>query len=398
MKTYYLLTLLFLFAGCSNQPQAPKDSTLPILDISKDYPLVKLDIHEIADVEYVPLETTDESVYTCISDWRISDKYIIGSDIGGSIYMFDRKGKFIRKINRIGQGPKEHYGVSEFSVDFNKEEYYIFDRTKLQVYSFSGEWLRTLKVPQGIRYGSLFDYNEQYMICDNTFHDYWNIENLPVDKTPYYLIDKQTGVLTVLPITVEERVSRTLVKRIEHIDAHTARKHFIYLGAIYPISANGHEFIIADFGLDTLYTYKDNVLTPLAIQYPSVHSGKVPLIVAPRYHTDKYLFFKPVKVEYIPGTDWDSSHKIYDDAPTLMWNRESNEIKQVRLYDSNRNKVIFTHMRYKQFEQGNQIFYSLLPERVCPEYEAGELKGKLAETVAKIKEDDNQILVICKMK
>ena len=74
MKTYYLLTLLFLFAGCSNQPQAPKDSTLPILDLSKDYPLVKLDIHEIADVEYVPLETTDESVYTCISDWRISDK------------------------------------------------------------------------------------------------------------------------------------------------------------------------------------------------------------------------------------------------------------------------------------------------------------------------------------
>ena len=81
-----------------------------------------------------------------------------------------------------------------------------------------------------------------------------------------------------------------------------------------------------------------------------------------------------------------------------MWNRESNEIKQVRLYDSNRNKVIFTHMRYKQFEQGNQMFNLLLPERVCREYEAGELKGKLAETVAKIKEDDNQILVICKMK
>ena len=52
------LCLMLALSACTSQPKPQKDSTLPILDISKEYPEVKVDIHELGKVEYIPLETT----------------------------------------------------------------------------------------------------------------------------------------------------------------------------------------------------------------------------------------------------------------------------------------------------------------------------------------------------
>ena len=79
MKNFYLFFFTLLFIGCSTQPKAPTDSTLPILDLSKDYPEKKVDIHELGEVEYIPLETTDESVMTVGLLHFISDEYIANS-------------------------------------------------------------------------------------------------------------------------------------------------------------------------------------------------------------------------------------------------------------------------------------------------------------------------------
>ena len=102
-----------------------------------------------------------------------------------------------------GQGPKEYHYISELYTDFENKEIYIADPKKIQVYSFSGEWIRTVgNIPEGIRPEFTFNYNEKYLITNNVFHDYWNFEKLPVDLTPYYLIDKQTGEFIPLPLTV----------------------------------------------------------------------------------------------------------------------------------------------------------------------------------------------------
>ena len=79
MKNFYLFFFKLLFIGCSTQPKAPTDSTLPVLDLSKDYPEIKVDIHELGEVEYIPLETTDESVMTVGLLHFISDEYIANS-------------------------------------------------------------------------------------------------------------------------------------------------------------------------------------------------------------------------------------------------------------------------------------------------------------------------------
>ena len=398
MKKLYTITLLLasMLLSCGGgKGEVQKEGGLPVFDISKEYPEKTIDLQEIADVEYIPLETTEKSIAMIHIYPYISDKYIVNCDLNGPVHFYDRKGKHLYAIHALGQGPQEYYGIVAFTVDFPKEEFYIYDLQKLQVYSFTGEWKRTLKVPEGMRYDNMFNYDEHYLICENAFHDWWNFENLSNDKTPYYLINKETGTPTPLDIIVENRISKTMEKRIEHIDAQRARRHFEQMSVITSLMANNKDFLIADFGLDTLYSYKDDVLTPLAVQYPPVHSSTPPVVIAPRFYTDKYLFFKPVEMKFVK----EDVQLPYTLAPTLMWDRTNNEIYNVKLYDSEYSEIYFKpRNKETYFEQSNYILIRLKSSWLCEAYEAGKLKGKLREVASRLKDDDNDVFAIYKIK
>ena len=394
MKNFYLFFFTLLFIGCSTQPKAPTDSTFPVLDLSKDYPEKKVDIHELGEVEYIPLETTDESVMRVGLYHYISNDYIIVQDLG-VMQIFDRKGKHITRFDHTGPGPKEYHYIHGCKADFRAKELYIYDPKKIQVYSFSGEWIRTVgNIPEGIRPEFTFDYNEKYLITHNVFHDYWNFEKLPVDLTPYYLIDKQTGEFIPLPLTVKNRISRIVHKEIKDISENVAQP-IVEKIFINPMLANGSDILIADFGLDTLYSYKNDRLTPIAVQYPSAHSTNPPVVIAPFFYTDQFLIFKPVEIRY------DSKYALQplDDAPLMMWNRKTNEIYRIQLYDSNRpNRTLKNTMEGMQLENPNQIFIAHYADKLCTDNEEGKLKGKLKEVASKLTEEDCHVVAICKLK
>ena len=393
MKVLYLSLLTLMFIGCCKQPKAPADSTLPVLDLSKEYPEKKVDIHELGEVEYIPLETTDESIMSVGLYHYISDEYIIVQDLG-VIQIFDRKGKHITRFDHTGPGPKEYHYIHGCKADFRAKELYIYDPKKIQVYSFSGEWIRTVgNIPEGIRPEFTFDYNEKYLITHNVFHDYWNFEKLPVDLTPYYLIDKQTGEFIPLPLTVKNRISRIVHKEIKDISENVAQP-IVEKILINPMLANGSDILIADFGLDTLYSYKNDRLTPIAVQYPSAHSTNPPVVIAPFFYTDQFLIFKPVEIRY------DSKYALQplDDAPLMMWNRKTNEIYRIQLYDSNRpNRKLKNTMEGMQLENPNQIFIAHYADKLCTDNEEGKLKGKLKEVASKLTEEDCHVVAICKL-
>ena len=409
MKNNILLLFLILaLSACTNQLKKPIDLKLPILDLTKDYPKKELDIHEIADVEYIPLETNDSSLIKMAAKIMISDKYIITYDFQGPVFIFDRKGKHIRSINHYGQGPKEHNHIFFVAVDFKKEEYYVHTiNNKIQVYDFYGEWKRTLKYSEGIFYDYFFDCNERYFISVNEYHDLTKahlakkyperFNNIPIDLMPYHLIDKETWNYTPLPITIKEWMSTTFDADIVRIDEYTAAIESNFL-SIPRILANGHDFLIPEFSKDTLYTYKDNRLTPLAVRYPSVHSTETPVVISPFYYTDDYLFFKPVPLKI---EDKNYQYKSYDEAPLLMWNRKNNEIQHITyFYDSNiqGGRAILANMKNQWIEQPNCAMNGIPAYQLCEAYEAGKLKGKLKEVASQLKEDDNDVVVIYKFK
>ena len=169
MKYIFPFLLLLGIISCQSSYE---DSTFPTIDLNKDYPTKRIDIHEIADVEYIPLETNEKSLIGTTEFQAISDKYIIIGDMKYfQIIIFDRQGKFIRCINKRGQGPGEYTSFYAFDVDFDKEEIFImtlYPRQTMWVYSFEGNYLREFKYDvnkKKLDIKRLNNYNDDYLIA-----------------------------------------------------------------------------------------------------------------------------------------------------------------------------------------------------------------------------------------
>lgn len=242
---------------------------------------------------------------------------------------------------------------------------------------------------------NFFNYNDKFLIANNRYDDYSHLEKTPVDKTPYYLIDKVSGIHTPLSLTVENRVSRIFNERIERHNKNTSSIVYDWI-FLTPLLANNNDFLIADFGLDTLYSFKNDNLTPIAVQSPPVHSSHPPTVIVPVHYTDQYLTFKPIKMIPTPGKPYQN----YEEAPTMMWNRKTNEIFRVELYDYNVSQTKYTMrwMWYNHIEHNNCIMRRYKAETLLELYEAGELKGKIKDIASKMKFDDNPLIAIYKLK
>mgnify|MGYP000307492085 CR=1 FL=1 len=72
MSALLVASLLF---GCGNGKQKESDGLITV-DVSKNYPKKELILQDLFDIEYVPLETTDEFVTSGFVK-SIGNKYII---------------------------------------------------------------------------------------------------------------------------------------------------------------------------------------------------------------------------------------------------------------------------------------------------------------------------------
>lgn len=80
-------------------------------------------------VTYIPLETTKESTFGSINNLQVSKHYFTFYDFDTkSIYIFDKKGKFVSKIDKAPNMPKEYiYGLSNFVLNpFDELIYLIY--------------------------------------------------------------------------------------------------------------------------------------------------------------------------------------------------------------------------------------------------------------------------------
>ena len=72
---------------------------------------------------------------------------------------------------------------------------------------------------------------------------------------------------------------------------------------------------------------------------------------------------------------------------------------KVKLYDSEYSEIYFKHRNQETyFEQSNYILIRLKSSWLCEAYEAGKLKGKLREVASRLKDDDNGVFAIYKIK
>ena len=112
--------------GCGTSSTQEKEDLI-VVDVSKDYPKKELILQDLFDVEYIPLETTDEFVTLGWLQAIGKDVMIIRNMFAadGDIFIYDRKGKAIRHINRKGQGNEEYAATSGVYLDDEKQQIII---------------------------------------------------------------------------------------------------------------------------------------------------------------------------------------------------------------------------------------------------------------------------------
>ena len=185
---YILLLLVITLLGCSSNKKQEMTSKLkiPVINLSKNVSSVpSLLLSEVAEkLEIVPLEMTDESVLSDITEMQVTD-HNIWIDHGREfyIYRFSRTGKFLNKIGSIGQGPGEYTTYSTFLVDEDKKEVYIIANTNgVLAYDFEGNFKRKIVDIQTILqlFSSVYD---QYILNNQKFFATQNFALYrPIDK------------------------------------------------------------------------------------------------------------------------------------------------------------------------------------------------------------------------
>ena len=119
MKNLYVLLLCVCSLVVFAQPNPIEIKIDP-----KNMPEGNLRMSDLIEsVEYIPLETTDKCLIGDGVRYDFNDEYIIAGDLHGeAVYLFNRKGKFIRAIGGKGPGPQEFTYIGKLWIN---NRYYI---------------------------------------------------------------------------------------------------------------------------------------------------------------------------------------------------------------------------------------------------------------------------------
>lgn len=139
MKNLVLLLFPFVLlcmVACQSQSSKIDDNPIQI-----DWDNTSVSDFDVENVEYIPLETTDNSLLGSVGKvlFRNNCFYVLDKMSGG-VYVFDRKGKFLSSIVKPGEGPDEYIELMDMDVD-RKGNVYIADNARMviQKYRFP-EW------------------------------------------------------------------------------------------------------------------------------------------------------------------------------------------------------------------------------------------------------------------
>ncbi|MFK2138832.1 6-bladed beta-propeller [Bacteroides fragilis] len=188
MKSILLLLIITLLGCSSNMKQEPiSKSGIPVINLSEDVSTVpSLLLSEAAEkLEIVPLEMTDESVLSDITEMQVTD-HNIWIDHGREFYIYRFPvRKFLNRIGSIGQGPGEYVNYLTFLVDEDKKEVYIFSTNNgVLVYDFEGGFKKQISDFQTM-VGMFSSIYKQYILND---HKFFAIQNFGL----YRSVDKDS--------------------------------------------------------------------------------------------------------------------------------------------------------------------------------------------------------------
>ena len=400
MVFFFLISALLI--GC--QSKSAQTGDLPEIDLSKRYPQKEIYLRSIADIDYLPLETTDEVLLD--RDARIfyfSDKYILVLNQRlCEVFVFNGNGKHLKTVNiPRGQGPMDILQIEHIVFDDISEEIYVFDLfDKVLVYSLTGAYIRTMGSIAGFSsYACFLNFNEETFFC---YQEYFKRDDNQPPEQPYFFVSKKDGsIVSHLNINLPVRIPLAIIEERINEAGNRYRSSWVYT---FPVNRHfGQDFVIADISSDTVFLFtKNQKLTPLLIRTPPVVDPYEPGTVwRTELKTDKFIIFRTMNMNF------ERLKSGIEDFPIfLMYEFETGQINEIVSF------VIddFPSLKWESYQQFRPFFdvvdnpqknmsvrlldVSLLKEA----QEENKLTGKLENLATTLDEEDNPVIMIVNFK
>ena len=166
-----LLGFALLLAACKNRQgegrakhffkgyeEVAKSSTnVPSISIEDNNSrTIKIDKKRIADffliqdvidsIWYVKLETNSYNLIGNIDELYFDDGliFVVDREIAATVFIFDKEGKIISKISKVGKGPGEYVGINNVAIDRHNNTVLLYDMAsrKINCYDYKGRFLK----------------------------------------------------------------------------------------------------------------------------------------------------------------------------------------------------------------------------------------------------------------
>lgn len=392
MKRQTLLLLAFLLLiGSQAVNSQSKTGHLLTFDFTKSYPQKKMRLQDMADIEYVALETTDDILLggaTSLS--AVTDKYILVHEFRlGDIFVFDRNtGKLFSHFNHKGGGGQEYSWIANGTLlDEKKEEIYVCSQF-IQVYSLKGEYKRTLKINGFDHDMSILNFDDESLLVYDDVIIGPGREN-KTNTTPYRLVSKKDGgLISVLDIHFSKRYSNAICQQLEGNNwrpfkfYYTHNRHY------------GSDIMIADISSDTLYRLSPSKgLIPLLTRKPSIHATEPRSIWSPLLTTDKFMLFGTFLLDF---------NKAAGKMPTFMYDFQTGEVSLVSILDTEYDTRAWSNGRWGPEATPaiakNKVAELIQVSSLLEAYRGKRLAGNGEKVAKALVEDDNPVVRIIKFK
>ena len=391
MSALLVASLLF---GCGNGKQKESDGLIRV-DVSKSYPKKELILQDLFDIEYVPLETTDEMLTEGHIQY-ISDNYMIFKNLGrmaGEIFIFDRQGKAVRKINRLGQSGEEYLNILGIDYDEQTDELFVNSHysDKVFVYDSEGNYKRSFDYLDGILYNPIKILDTERLIA---YDDYSEYDKVPVKRDCYLILSREDGrLLEKIHIPYEEKKSLIILRR--DLNGKLTGNWGIR-NTLMPPYQDG--WLLIEPSADTIYTYSaSRGLMPLIVRTPPVNEMDPEVFLFPTIFTDRYVFMQAVERSFNFGVDKDvpRTNLIYDKTEQTAYEGEVIN----RDFEGTPVNLWFAHRVIMEFNDDEIAFATRLeaPDLVDA-LNDGKLRGPLKEIASRLDEEDNPVILIAKYK
>ena len=389
MSALLVASLLF---GCGNGKQKESDGLIRV-DVSKSYPKKELILQDLFDIEYVPLETTDEFITTG-NVRAVGEKVIVTKNNGrldGDIFLFDRTtGKGILHFDHLGQGGEDYTNILEILLDDKQGEIFVNNHysRKVVVYDLEGNFKRSWKHNSDTFYDQIGCFDEDYLICHDSGWE--KSANESPEKRDYFMfISKQDGKTTSIPLLYDRKISQLVWSSEGKAMNYPRNKElFPYLG----------DWLLMETSSDTIFRIGKGLdLKPFIVRTPSVQEGRE-FLLYPGIYSNRYQFMQKVKMEYdfqtregFPRTDiaYDKiENKVYE---AVVYNGDFLEKMPMKLGVNIFILNIFNN-------EGVSFTETLYAPDLVEALNDGKLRGPLKEIASGLDEEDNPVILIAKYK